>query len=235
MIVPSDQDYKETKLIKQGRRQLNAPFKELAEWIDNKFQVKVINVYYDLIKSQNRPRLNIIFEFPNDQIKFRTQQYGNYDSKKQKIIGDKFKELIELMNANNKGLLAKLLNNEAVQKYKTENIWVTFSSFEPIAKIEANELIPQEKINELKIKINSKELWEISRCFSRTTFFFYTDEQVRENTCNGMLQILTMEYYNLLKTYDEFDYIKIEEFSVNLDSKESFDNNYESNWYYYYK
>lgn len=139
------------------------------------------------------------------------------------------------MNTKNKSILAKLLNTDTVQKYKTKNIWVIFSSFEPIAKIEANELIPQEKINELKIKINSNELWEISRCFSSTTFFFYTDEQVRENTYNGMSQILTKEYFNLLKTYDEFDYIKREDFSVYLDSKENFDNNYKSNWYYYYK
>jgi hypothetical protein len=230
MIVPSDKDYKETKLIKQGKKELKTPFKELAEWINNKFEVKVINIYYDLINTQNRPRLNIIFEFPNDEIKFRTQPYGNYDSGKQKAIADKFKELIELINISNKGIF-----NDPVQKYKTDNLWIIFSSFEPIAKIEANELIPHEKINELKIKINSKELWEISRCFSSTTFFFYTDKQVRENTSNGMSQILTVEYYNLLKAYDEFDYIKIEYYSVYLDSKENFDNNYESNWYYYYK
>lgn len=222
MITSSDKDYKDTKLIKHDRKELRTPFKELAEWINNKFKVKVININYDLIKPQNRPRLNIIFEFAKDEIKFRTQDYSNYDTKKQKVIADKFKELI-------------LLNSKSVQKYETENIWVIFNSFELVAKVEANERIPQEKIQELKNKINNKELWEISRCFSGTTFFFYTDEQVNESTSNGMLELLTEEYYNLLKDYDEFGYIKRECYSVYLDSKENFDNNYESNWFYYYK
>jgi hypothetical protein len=38
MIVPSDIDYKETKLIKQGKRSLNKDFKELADWINYQIQ-----------------------------------------------------------------------------------------------------------------------------------------------------------------------------------------------------
>ena len=38
-----------------------------------------------------------------------------------------------------------------------------------------------------------------------------------------------------LKEYDEFNVVKSEEFILRFDSKENFDNNYESNWYYYYK
>lgn len=85
------------------------------------------------------------------------------------------------------------------------------------------------------MKIGNKDLWEISRCFSSTTFFFYTDNQVKENSCNGMLEKLNEEYYKLLKVYDEFDYIKRESYSICIYSKENFDRNYASNWYYYYK
>lgn len=50
-----------------------------------------------------------------------------------------------------------------------------------------------------------------------------------------MREKLTEEYYNLLKLYDEFDYIRKDNYSINIDSKQNFDNNYQSNWYYYYK
>lgn len=53
-------------------------------------------------------------------------------------------------------------------KYDTKDIFVSFSSFEPIAKEEANNRIPEEKIQELKDKLNN-DLWKISRFF----FFNY--------------------------------------------------------------
>ena len=41
------------------------------------------------------------------------------------------------------------------------------------------------------------------------------------------------KYFDLLDQYNEFAYFKREHFSVYLDSKENFDKNYESNYYYY--
>ena len=79
------------------------------------------------------------------------------------------------------------------------------------------------------------DLWEISRAFTSTTFFLYTDEQVKKYSNTETHQKWSEQYFRLLKQYDEFDYYKEEYFSVYLDSKENFDTNYESNWYYYYK
>ena len=42
-------------------------------------------------------------------------------------------------------------------------------------------------------------------------------------------------YFEILKAYDEFGYLVEKDFAVNFDSKQNFDDNYESNWYYYYK
>ena len=42
-------------------------------------------------------------------------------------------------------------------------------------------------------------------------------------------------YFEILRPYDEFDYLSGDDFAVNFDSKQNFDENYESNWYYYYK
>jgi hypothetical protein len=235
MISPSDNDYKETKLIKKGEKELSSLFKELAQWIEKKFDVSVLNVYYDLITPGNRPRLNVILEFSLDENKFKTHPYGSYNVHKQKIIADKFKELVNDEYTSEGTLAMRLFKRNHSIKYDTNNIWVIFSSFESVAKIETNESIPQAEVQELKDKINNKDLWEISRCFSGVTFFFYTDRQVKENSENGVIQRLTEEYYNLLKVYDEFDYFKKESFSIGIDSKENFDNNYQSNWYYYYR
>jgi hypothetical protein len=91
MIVSSDPDYLDTKLIKQGKKHLYPIFQELADWIYQMFGTKVLNIYYDKIDTDNnRPGLNIIFEYYKDEENFR-DVIGNFDSIKQTTIADKFR------------------------------------------------------------------------------------------------------------------------------------------------
>lgn len=236
MIMPSDKDYKETKLIMSGKKEMNPDFKPLADWIDNKFNVKTINCKYDTIDKGTRPRLGVFFETAREANSFhKNGQFTNFDSKKQKQIADKFQQTLIEQGLIKRKKLIDIIKSSPSSKYKTKNIWIYTSAFEPIAKTEANERIPQDKILELKREFNNEELWEISRAFSGTTFFFYTDEQVKKYENSDTVKNWTDKYYELLTQYDEFKYFKKDSFSIYLDSKENFDNNYESNWYYYYK
>jgi hypothetical protein len=233
MIMPSDKDYKETKLIKQGKRKLNPDFVGLADWINEKFNVGVINIFYDTIDNkEKRPRLSIIFEYQNDELKFRDGNFGNYDEKKQKIIADKFKEIVNQENKIN-SIWTKLFHVTSDLKYNTDNLFVVFTSFEPISKDEVNSRIPKVEIERLKKALNCSDLWEIYRQFSKTTFFFHTDKQIQDYSNIGKKEEFSEIYFNLLKKYDEFGYFDLESFSVEFDSKENFDKNYESNWFYY--
>jgi hypothetical protein len=232
MILPSDQDYKKTKLIKLGNSRLLTPFIELSEWIQNEYGTNVINVYYDYIMPEKCPRLNIVFEYSNDELLFRDKQ-GNYDAEKQKLIASRFETLI--ISKSYDKFFFGLISKSPQPLYDTKDMLVTFSSFEAIAKNEANESIPEAKIRELKEEISNDNIWEISRAFSGVTFFFYTKEQVEENSKNGIKEFLTGKYFSLLKTYDEFNYFKKDSYSIYLDSKENFDKNYQSNWFYYYQ
>ena len=63
MIMPSDKEYKATKQIMLGYNIMNPDFNELANFIDQTFGVKTINIIYDTIDKEKRPRLNICFEF----------------------------------------------------------------------------------------------------------------------------------------------------------------------------
>jgi hypothetical protein len=234
MIASSNKDYLETKLIKQGKRKLNPDFVGLAEWINEKFNVGVINIYYDTIDDkEKRPRLCIILEYHNDELKFRNGgNLGNYNNKKQKIIADKFKEIVN-HETNIKSIWTKLFHLTTDLKYNTDNIFVVFASFEPIAKDEANSSIPKAEIEKLKKELNCSDLWEIYRQFYRTIFFFHTDKQVQDYLKKGKKEEFSKIYFNLLKKYDEFDYFDFENFSIEFDSKENFDKNYESSWFYY--
>lgn len=235
--MPSDWEYKLTKLIKQGKASIEIQFDPLAKWIDTNYQVKTLNIIYDTIDvyKGKRPRLQIIFEFNDEARKFSNGQHFGFDESKQQAIAKQFEIELKGQELNRPQKVWNLFLVKQKREYKTKNILVVFSAFEDIAKTEANEGIPQNRIKELIKEIDNRDMWEISRFSWGVTFFFYTNIQVEENSKNGIKEFLTDKYFRILKEYDEFNYFKRDSFSGTLDSKENFDTNFESNWYYYYK
>lgn len=234
MILPSDKEYKATKQIMLGKATMPPDFTELADFIDTTFGVKTINIIYDTIDKGGYPRLNICFEFEQEKQSFNNG-YFNLDSRKQKIISDKFKKTVrDQQMLTRKGLFSFFTKSRS-ERYKTNNVWVYYSAFEPLARAEANWNVPQHKVVQLKKDLNNGDLWEISNSFSTTTFFLYTDEQVRRYEGSEVRKLWANKYFDILDPYNEFGYFKRDEFNILLDSKENFDTNYQSNWYYYYE
>ena len=234
MIMPSDKEYKDTKRIMLGKKEMKPEYIELAEWIDKTYEVKTINIIYDtfIAARKKQSRLQICFEFKSESLKFQDGPLGNFHETKQTAIAQKFTEILKTEKSANSG---KLLNIFRKSKYITDNILIVFSAFEPIARIEANESVPESKVKALKQELENKDIWKISRAFGGSTIFLHTDAQVKKYENSAEHKKWTDKYFDLLSLYDEFGYFKREFFSVYLDSKENFDNNYESNWYYYYK
>jgi hypothetical protein len=233
--MPSDKEYKETRKIMEGEATIKQEFKGVAEWIDLAYSVRTVNIVYDTVRNGERPRLGVFLESERDKAEFLDKANMNLDVDKQKAIANKFKKHLKQQGlAKNKGLTS-LFKKSTAQKYLLDNIWVYFSAFESVAKIEANESIPEEKIVQLKNDLKNSDLWEISRAFSSITFFLYTDILKRHYEDSKVRQKWADAYFDLLEPYNKFGYFKRDSFSINLDSKENFDNNYQSNWFYYYK
>lgn len=236
MITPSDKDYKATKRIMLGKAAMNPDFKILAEFIDQTFGVKTINIIYDAPNKEERSRLNICFEFSREKNSFNENNgHFNFDSQKQKIIADKFKQTLKEQKIINEKGLFDFFSKAPIEKHITNNVLVYYSAFEPIARDEANGNVPQSEVVKLKNELGNKDLWEISRAFSGATFFLYTNEQVKHYENSEIRKVWADKYFDLLEPYNEFGYFRRNDFNVYLDSKENFDSNYECNWYYYYK
>jgi hypothetical protein len=234
MLMPSDRDYKVTKSIKFGKRVLDSPYYELAQWIKFEFNAVVLNIYYDLIKPENRPRLNIVFEFENDNVKFNNDQLGGYNEEKQKIIAKKFIEILRDFRLKDKKWFGRIVERTYFG-LDTKNMWVTFSSFENIAKQEVVSKISEIEMKKLKDKLNDKQIWEISNFSGFLTLFYFTEDQVIKSKETEIDKMLREEFYEIISQYDEFNYFTKEGIQINFDSKENFDKNYESNWFYYYR
>jgi len=220
LIVPSDKSYKQTKKIKLGKATMKPEFRELAEWIDQTYHVKTLNIIYETIDHGERSRLEICVESHANYRKLFGRKFYNSNSETEAAIIEKFKQTLR----------GKALKNICL----TEKIFTFYAAFEPIAQDEANMNISKEKIEELKKSINNKDLWEISRFSSRTTFFVFTDKQLKKYEKSKARKEWANQYFDLLEPYNEFGYFKRDKFTIELDSKENFDNNYKSSWYYYY-
>ena len=219
MIIPSDADYKETKRLKEGKASLSYPEKELARWIEVEYGESVLNVRYDTIIPDNQARLCIVFDYSSSEMRFRSGELGNYDAEKQYQIRNRYVEIANGTTVGNRSL---------------ENLLVTFQSFERVARIEANESIPDKKIGQLKDQICNSAIWEISRCFESATFFLFTIEQLNQLTTDVRMEY-DHRYNELARKYDTNGYFARTKIDVAFDSKENFDKNYGGSWFNYYQ
>ena len=233
MIVSTDPDYLDTKLVKQGVKQLDPIFQELSDWINKKFDTPVLNIYYDKIDTdKDRPRLRIIFEYYQNVEKFR-DGIGNYETEKQNLIAAQFKLILKIKKIPRQSMFDRLFKKSQASRFDTDRLLVIFTGFDRIAIEEVNHKIPQSQIDKLKQELTSKNVWEVYREFATTTYFFYTDKQIEDYKIDGTTEILKQQYFDILKKYDEFNYINKDSYFLTFDSKENFDKNFKSNWFWY--
>lgn len=235
MIMPSDKEYTQTKRIMLGTDKMKPEFVPLAEWIDKTYDVKTINIIYDTLDNKT-PRIQICFEYEKEKNKFLTHDISYFDKSKQQAIGQKFTEIIKhqgLSRSNSTISNIFGLNKNGI--YLTDNVFVIYGAFEPVAKLEATYKITQKQTEEFIKSFDNKDIWTISIGFTIPTFFMFTDEKVKEYDKPEIKSMWADKYYDFVKPFDEFNYFTRDSIQVFIDSKENFDNNYQSNWYYYYK
>lgn len=233
MIQPSDSTYLETKDILLGNKQINPDFVPIADFIIRQFGVTPINIIYNKQGDNKRASLIVCVEYEAQAVLFHDPSNPWFLEKaKETLIMDYLKEL---WNQSIRSKVKAIWSGNRTHRYTAKDIVIFFSAFETIAKEEANQCIPTEDISRLKETIANPDLWEISRIGSYVTFFFHTDQQVKELENSKEKKYWADLYFDLLVPYNEFGYFKREDFEILLDSKENFDQNYQSNWYYYYK
>lgn len=235
MILPSDKEYTQTKRIILRTERMKPEFVPLAEWIDKTFDVKTINIIYDTLDNKT-PRVQICFEYEKEKNKFLTHDISYFDKTKQKAIEEKFTEIIKQHGlSKNTSSFSNIFGLNKNGIYLTDNVFVIYGAFEPNAKLEATYKITQMQTEEFIKSFDNKDIWTISIGFTIPTFFMFTDEKVKEYDKPEIITIWADKFFDFIKPFDEFNYFKRTDIQVYLDSKENFDKNYESNWYYYYK
>ena len=229
----TDPGYQTTKRIKQGLQTIDPRFAPLATWIAQEYGVSVINIQKDFMTHNKMLRLLICVDSSANMATFNESKnrWGGFDALKQTRVATKYIELA----AKRKAVINLQFWSFFGRMPNSRDIFVAFSCFEDGALMEANESIPQEKITDLLTIFKDDRIWLISRCFSSATLFVFTDAQKTALKDGVIFNTIERRNFELLKEYDEFDYWKKELFQLGMDSKQNLDENYQSNWFYYYK
>ena len=151
------------------------------------------------------------------QIFWDEATYGNCEQKTSLII-KKLSQVLKIRNS----------------KLNIEGTFVVFSAFAPLARQEAFSKISRDKLKQLKIKLNNAAIWEIPYQLGYPAIFVYTNRQLHSEAIHALKERSKMEFFALIKPYDELNYISIEQFHVSFDSKENFDSSYGANWFNYW-
>ena len=227
MITENDIDYKETKAILNGTKETSEQIAKLKLWIENQYGIKVLHIVQDFLETLNKKRLNVVLENYDDVDKFKDKN-TNYDSFKQSLISENFAQI------NGKVSSKKSFIKKLFEKPKDE-YFVYFSAFNPIAKAEILSQLPDEILSEFKRRNTTKNVWEIHDTFMGAIVFLFKENDIAEYKNSEQIEKLKDEFYEMVKPYDKNGYFQRYKLNIGIDSKENFDENYESNWYYYYK
>lgn len=245
MYSTTDKLYKLSKEALRGKKQ-ELIFEELKNWTKNRFEINVIYIDYEFDKKNNRPKLHLIVENQKDYQKLMNKENEfsiGYKTEFQNEIAEEFKSILSLNKTENSNLnlidnlISKFGIKTESENYKTKNIWVCYSVFSTVYNEDLSKNFGNKKINELveTYKKENTKIWEIHMNSNYITVFFETEVQIEENRKNTIFEKMKTEYFEIIKKSDEFSLFKIENLNLSFDSKENFDKNYESNWYYYYK
>lgn len=225
MTTINDKEFRESKKIYFGKNKIKNEYISLKEFITKEFNVEVLNIAVDIVKRGNEKsnRVQVILKTDSDFKKYFFNPHPTdgvwnpNDTEANKRISEEIK-----------------LNYRNILKIPDEKFFIIGSSFENIARQEIygqiNNYLPNKLMNEL----NENKIWMIKLAFTCTYVMCYNTSQINEIE-NKYKKIIQNKIITELKKNNPYDFISLENPLIVFDSKENFDNNYQGNWFYYFR
>lgn len=117
-----------------------------------------------------------------------------------------------------------------------QHMFVAFADFEPVAIQDVHRSVTKKDLADFEASLRlGDEFWCTQRAFGPPIVFVRTEAQATALKQSAAPDRWADTYFAIARRYDEFDYLCREEFFIAVDSKENFDANYSSNWYYNFK
>jgi hypothetical protein len=237
VTLPSDRGYRRARRARQGKARLDARFDAFVGRFRERYGFEPLWLETDDVERPNgtgsTPRLNVVLERSRQYRGFHAAEYA-YDPRKQREVARMFAE--ELADGDLRSIFGTS-RRVAGARLTADEIFVCFSDFEQVAKYEAHGAVTAGELERFTSSLGLADdvLWCVQRFPGTPIVFAYTDEQAAELRSSADRDRWADAYFALVAAHDEFGYVGRDEIAIHVDSKQNFDENYSSNWYYYYK
>lgn len=229
MYTKNDKEYKQAHAIKKGEYKLKPYEQVLVDWVNKEFGINVLDfTCYTKETSVGYKQQAIVLNIERtvDVQKMSTRVNDS-------AVLNHFIPFLLDKKLHTDPLKADVWN---MSEAEFPEIIIGYHDFEEIRRARAMEKA-WKNIEALSEKYRNY-IWTISTPTVGSKFlniFFHTDTQIEECDMNGTTKLLRSDMLEELKKYDEYGYCDKHWIELHFDSKESFDKNYDGNWYYYYK
>jgi hypothetical protein len=236
-MTPRDPNYLRAKRIKQGLSRVDPVYDAFTERFRLEYGISPLAVFVDTMGRRhgrgNMPRLGVVLERTDQRRAFLTAPYL-FDKRKQKAMARLFTE--SLREEDLRAMLRRP-SGEQLVAVRADEIFVYFAAFEDAAKQEVHDLATTSpELDEFKASLGiGNQFWCTQRFAGPPIVFVHTDEQARALKASDLPVTWADTYFEIAKRHDDFGYLARAEITIQVDSKENFDANYSSNWFYYFK
>jgi hypothetical protein len=236
-IAPHDRDYLRAKRIKQGQSRVDPAYDAFTERFRLEYGIAPLAVFVDAIGRRHgqgtMPRLCVVLERTDQCRAFRTAPCL-FDIRKQKAVARLFTESFREEDLR---AVLRRPSGEQVAAVCADESFVYFADFEDVAKQEVHALAAASAgLDEFTASLGiANQFWCTQRNGGPPIVFVHTDEQARALRASDLPVTWADTYFEIAKRHDDFGYLTRAEITIQVDSKENFETNYSSNWFYYFK
>lgn len=233
MFLPSDPTYRRAKSAKLGETSIDTAYADFVLQFERRFHLSPLWLETNTIPGPGvpdevRPRLDVILERTREYQTFLKAPF-NFDSRQQARVARMF------LDQTTEATRADAFRPPRHKRLRGD-LFVCFSDFEKVAKHEVHDSVTAAELEAFAANLGFGEQFWCTRRFSGPpTVFVYTEEQARTLRSSDRQTAWADRYFEIAKLHNEFGYLERSEIVILVDSKENFDTNYDSNWYYYFK
>jgi hypothetical protein len=216
--------------IKHGNYTLAPVHQELMNWMTKQFSVRALDFFCEVkntSKGTPQQRVHVILETVEEVKQMQAHHADNA------IIAEQFLKYFK--SAHLTGTIADPLKSTDLSFLTNPfpKIIITYRPLKNLTGKTRQEMLDDDQRAILK---TFESVWTMSQA----VVFYYTDAQVKENLINGTSARIIEALGQVAEKYGfepgtSYNYGFNRGSSYRFDSKESFDRDYESNWYYYWK
>lgn len=233
-ITPRDAGFQHVCRVKRGELSLPARWDPFVAAFRDRYGFAPLWIEVDRLPTPAAgPRLTIVVERTAQYLRFCPDPYSQ-DRTEMRALRRLLRSTMPDLSVD-EGLLGGLFGGWR-ERVDVDSLLLVIHDFERLATEAAHHGVTRPEVLEFESALElGGELWRTARYWGPPIVFVHTRAQAAALEGSSARERWGDLWYAAAKRHDEFGYLTRDEVAVSVDSKQTFDEVYRSNWYYYFK